>query len=282
MYNFPIGVMLDSFRKSPKEALLLAAASGADGIQLYATHGELAPESMDAAARRDFRSRTADAGLKISAVCGDLGCGFANAALNPELIRRSKLIMELAKELGTDIVTTHIGVVPADKKAARYAIMQDACGELARYANDLGSHFAVETGPERSEVLKEFLDGLGSKGVAVNFDPANLVMVAGERPETAVKNLGEYIVHTHAKDGRQIFYRDPEVIFGLKPDDGIKQPSFEELPLGEGDVNFPQYLTALEATGYRGYLTVEREVGNDPCGDINKAVKYLRSVISMG
>lgn len=282
MYNFPIGVMLDSFRKSPKEALLLAAASGADGIQLYATHGELAPESMDAAARRDFRSRTADAGLKISAVCGDLGCGFANAALNPELIRRSKLIMELAKELGTDIVTTHIGVVPADKKAARYAIMQDACGELARYANDLGSHFAMETGPERSEVLKEFLDGLGSKGVAVNFDPANLVMVAGERPETAVKNLGEYIVHTHAKDGRQIFYRDPEVIFGLKPDDGIKQPSFEELPLGEGDVNFPQYLTALEATGYRGYLTVEREVGNDPCGDINKAVKYLRSVISRG
>lgn len=282
MYNFPIGVMLDSFRKPPKEALLLAAASGADGIQLYATHGELAPESMDAAARRDFRSRVADAGLKISAVCGDLGCGFANAALNPELIRRSKLIMELAKELGTDIVTTHIGVVPADKKAARYAIMQDACGELARYANDLGSHFAVETGPERSEVLKEFLDGLGSKGVAVNFDPANLVMVAGERPETAVKNLGEYIVHTHAKDGRQIFYRDPEVIFGLKPDDGIKQPSFEELPLGEGDVNFPQYLTALEATGYRGYLTVEREVGNDPCGDINKAVKYLRSVISMG
>lgn len=282
MYNFPIGVMLDSFRKSPKEALLLAAASGADGIQLYATHGELAPESMDAAARRDFRSRTADAGLKISAVCGDLGCGFANAALNPELIRRSKLIMELAKELGTDIVTTHIGVVPADKKAERYAIMQDACGELARYANDLGSHFAVETGPERSEVLKEFLDGLGSKGVAVNFDPANLVMVAGERPETAVKNLGEYIVHTHAKDGRQIFYRDPEVIFGLKPDDGLKQPSFEELPLGEGDVNFPQYLTALEATGYRGYLTVEREVGNDPCGDINKAVKYLRSVISRG
>lgn len=282
MYNFPIGVMLDSFRKPPKEALLLAAASGADGIQLYATHGELAPESMDAAARRDFRSRVADAGLKISAVCGDLGCGFANAALNPELIRRSKLIMELAKELGTDIVTTHIGVVPADKKAARYAVMQDACGELARYANDLGSHFAVETGPERSEVLKEFLDGLGSKGVAVNFDPANLVMVAGERPETAVKNLGEYIVHTHAKDGRQIFYRDPEVIFGLKPDDGIKQPSFEELPLGEGDVNFPQYLTALEATGYRGYLTVEREVGNDPCGDINKAVKYLRSVISKG
>lgn len=282
MYNFPIGVMLDSFRKPPKEALLLAAASGADGIQLYATHGELAPESMDAAARRDFRSRVADAGLKISAVCGDLGCGFANAALNPELIRRSKLIMELAKELGTDIVTTHIGVVPADKKAERYAIMQDACGELARYANDLGSHFAVETGPERSEVLKEFLDGLGSKGVAVNFDPANLVMVAGERPETAVKNLGEYIVHTHAKDGRQIFYRDPEVIFGIKPDDGIKQPSFEELPLGEGDVNFPQYLTALEATGYRGYLTVEREVGNDPCGDINKAVKYLRSVISMG
>ena len=42
------------------------------------------------------------------------------------------------------------------------------------------AHFAVETGPEPAAVLKQFLDSLGSRGVAVNLDPANLVMVAGD------------------------------------------------------------------------------------------------------
>ena len=41
--------------------------------------------------------------------------------------------------------------------------------ELDEYADSLGSHFAIETGPETSSVLKEFLDSLHSKGVAVNL-----------------------------------------------------------------------------------------------------------------
>ena len=36
-------------------------------------------------------------------------------------------VAELAKELETDIVTTHIGVVPADPSEERYKIMQAAC-----------------------------------------------------------------------------------------------------------------------------------------------------------
>ena len=62
--------------------------------------------------RKDFLKMVKDNGLVISALCGDLGHGFANPEMNPELIRRSKLIVDLAKELETNIVTTHIGVVP--------------------------------------------------------------------------------------------------------------------------------------------------------------------------
>ena len=58
--------------------------------------------------------------------------------------------------------------------------MQEACVALAEYADSIGSHFAIETGPETSETLKKFLDSLGSRGVAVNLDPANLVMVTGD------------------------------------------------------------------------------------------------------
>ena len=52
MKRFPIGVLLDSFRLAPEEAMRRAAALGVKGVQVYATKGELAPENMDAAKRR--------------------------------------------------------------------------------------------------------------------------------------------------------------------------------------------------------------------------------------
>ena len=94
---------------------------------------------------------------------------------NPGLIEKSKRILDFAKDMETDIVTTHIGVVPTDKNHDRYKIMQAACYELAEYADSIGARFAVETGPETSALLKAFLDTLGSRGVGVNLDPANLV-----------------------------------------------------------------------------------------------------------
>ena len=162
MYQFPIGVMLDSFRLPTDEALDCAQKLGAQGIQVYATRGERAPENMTAEKRREFLKKVKDRGLVISALCGDLGHGFGKAELNPELIEKSKRIMELAKEMETDIVTTHIGVVPEDPSHPRYKIMQEACHELAEYADSLDAHFAIETGPETSLTLKGFLDSLGN------------------------------------------------------------------------------------------------------------------------
>ena len=174
-----------------------------------------------------------------------------------------------------------IGVVPADPKNPRYAIMQDACGTLAAYADTLDAHFAVETGPETSAVLGNFLDGLHSTGVGVNLDPANLVMVTGDDPAGAVHRLAKYIVHTHAKDGKKLFDRDPEVIYGVVPADpaAVEDAAFIELPLGEGDVPYPRYLDALEEIGYKGFLTIERECGDNPVGDITTAVEFLKKLI---
>ncbi|MBA7584505.1 hypothetical protein ES708_26460 [subsurface metagenome] len=54
---------------------------------------------------------------------------------------------------------------------------------------------------------------------------------------------------------------------------------FIELPLGSGDVNFPEYLKALEDIGYSGYLTIEREAGSDRIKDITEGVDFLKGVI---
>ena len=283
MYNFPIGVILESFRLPTYEAVKKATEVGASGIQMYATSGENAPENLSGTKARELLNFVKDNGLVFSALCGDLGHGFGDAAMNPELIEKSKRILDLAKELDCNIVTTHIGVVPSDKNRDRYKIMQEACSELAEYADKLDAHFAIETGPEPSSVLKEFLDSLGSKGVAVNLDPANLAMVVADDAVNAVNNLKDYIVHTHAKDGRMLVKGNPEYIYRVVhpvPTEAQGVKYFEEVPLGTGDVDFAAYLKALEDIGYRGYLTIEREVGSDPAGDIAIAANYLRGIIN--
>ncbi len=282
MYHFPIGVILDSFRTDTKTAIQKAAALGAQGVQMYSTKGDNSPEALTPARRRELLDMVKSSGLRFSALCGDLGEGFFRKERNPELIERSKRILDLAKDLETDIVTTHIGVVPEDTKSERYGIMQEACFELSRYADSLGSHFAIETGPEPSATLKHFLDGLHSKGVAVNLDPANLVMVVADDPVEAVYNLKDYIVHTHAKDGVMLQRTNPEYIYKVTPRpeelEGIR--FFREVPLGEGGVNFTAYLKALEEVGYRGFLTIEREAGEDPSADILIAKNHLTRIIN--
>lgn len=219
-----------------------------------------------------------DHGLLFSALCGDFGCDMFYQE-NRALIDREKWVLEAALELGTNIVTTHIGVVPETENCIQYESMHKVCRELSDFAKEMQGHFAVETGPEPADILKRFLDHLGSDGVAVNLDPANLVMCAGDDPVQAVYTLKDYIVHTHAKDGLQIHPVNCKAVFapryyGLPAEDGS---GFREVPLGQGNVNWPKYLQALRDIGYNGFLTIERECGEAPGKDVREAAEFLES-----
>ncbi|MBN2558846.1 MAG: sugar phosphate isomerase/epimerase [Clostridia bacterium] len=276
--SFKIGIIVDSFRLPVREGIKKAAALGADGIQIYATGGEMAPDALTARDRIELLDYIKSHGLVVSALCGDPGGGgFSHPADNPARIELSKRIIDLALDLETNVVTTHVGAIPSDSNHDRYKVIRDACFELGEYAGGTGVSFAIETGPEHSSVLRSFIDGLPCEGIRVNLDPANLVMVIGENAAEAVVNLAPYIVHTHAKDGRMLVKCDPEDLYvtHTRGWDG----AFIETPLGEGDVGFPSYLNALRGSGFDGFLTIEREVGENPGDDIGRAVKFLRGLI---
>lgn len=285
MRSFKIGVVVDSFKLGLRESLRAAKAVGAEGVQFYACSSEVSPERLDAEGRRELKAFIADLGLALPAICGDIG-SFMDPAKNPERIRRAKTIVDLAVDLETQVVTTHIGTVPSDVNAPVYKILQEACRELGSYAAAHGVTFAIETGPETASVLARFLDSLGVKGIGVNLDPANLVMVCQDDPVAAVTTLAPYIVHTHAKDGRNLKPCNPAEVYAAFEDGNYPDlekvlggAPFAELPLGEGDVQWGPYLDALTAIGYDSFLTIEREEGSDRYGDIAKGVQFLNSQI---
>lgn len=284
MNRFQIGVMVDSFRLDIADGIKKAKEVGAEGIQIYATNGKMAPQNLKAHQRKEILDMIKSNDLVVSALCGDMGGhGFAKQEDNKSRVEQSKRIMDLAKDLETNVVTTHIGVIPSDPTHDRYKIFQDACGILGEYGAQVEAYFAIETGPEKAAVLKMFLDSLGTKGVGVNMDPANLVMVTDDDPVEAVKTLKNYIVHTHAKDGIIKKKTDPERIYNFFAEGGIEdlrmEDYFIEMPLGQGAVDFPNYLKALEEIGFKGFLTIEREVGGQPEKDIKMAVDFLRNIL---
>lgn len=275
-----LGVISDCFGTSLEQSIRSCAALGLSGMQIYAVKGEFCPENLTDADIEKFRAMLCDAGIEVSALCGDLGGhGFEIAEEVPTRVEKTKKIIDLALKFNSNIVTTHIGVIPEDKNSEKYQTMLGAMKELGAYAHSKGAALAIETGPEIAATLRDFVNEAGD-GVGVNLDPANFVMVTGQDPAQAVRMLGKKIVHTHVKDGRMLKKSDPVLIYKCFAEGGIEALNvadfFIEVPVGEGDVNWDEYIGALREIGYDGYLTIERECGDDPAKDIAKAASYIR------
>ncbi len=264
--RFKLGILIDCLKLPLRDGVLKAAELGADGIQVYVTRGEMYPDNLSATGRKTFKRFVAGQGLEIAALCADFDWvkGFTDAEFNRINIPRIKKCIDLARDLETHIVTMHIGALPDDPTHPVYREVLRTATELAQYAEARGTVLLTETGPESPAGLRRFLDQVPSKGIGVNYDPANLVMCGPFDHIGGVEILKDAIHHTHAKDG---------VCLG-----GGK---WMELPLGKGAVVFPYYLAALAKAGYDGYLTIEREAGDDRLGDISRGAAFLRQIMSM-
>ena len=279
-----IGVITDCFKKTHEEGIQKAAALGLDGVQIYATTGEFSP-ALSQDKKTAYKALLQEKGLLVSALCGDMGgYGFEIAEDNAERVEKTKRIIDLAVEFGATVVTTHIGVIPDEKTHPRYAIMLSALTECGLYAKEKGVTLAIETGPEKAKTLLSFLQDTKG-GVGVNLDPANFTMVTGQDAVEAVYLLKDYIVHTHAKDGVMLDKsQNPADVYHAFAVGGVDAlnacKGFQEVPLGAGEVDWKGYLQALKAIEYDGFLTIERECGDNPTADIVAAVSFLKEQLN--
>lgn len=177
----------------------------------------------------------------------------------PSNYRRFLDAIEITALLKVPFLSSHFGFLDMsvakhrDKFIYRLRTLADA-------AADKGIILLMETGQEKAEELCAFLEKLNHPALAVNFDPANMVLYNQGNPIEAVRTLSGWIRHVHIKDA-------------VLPN----QPGTwgREVVWGDGQVDADNFLAALEDIGFDGALAVEREAGNSRMTDIKTAIRRL-------
>jgi L-ribulose-5-phosphate 3-epimerase len=173
--------------------------------------------------------------------------GFVPPASRASRELRTHRVIDLAAELGVPGFACHIGFVPEDKASPDYAAVREIVRRICDYASRYGMTFALETGQEPAPVMKAFIEDVGRENLRINFDPANLILYGTGDPIKALDVLGPWVISVHVKDGTW-------------PSPGKPGSLGAEMPLGEGAVGIDRFVEKLKEIGYRGPLTIEREV----------------------
>lgn len=200
-------------------------------------------------------------GVTITTVfCGFEGESYADiptvintVGLVPEEPREARVekieqISRFSSALKVDRVGAHIGFIPHDSSDPRYGALVQTVRGICDSLAARGQVFALETGQETARALMGFIHDVKRENLRVNFDPANMILYGTEPPIPATELLFPWIDGVHCKDGNWPTEKDQ---LG------------QETPFGAGAVDATAWLHSLLELGYRGPLTIEREISGD-------------------
>ncbi len=173
-----------------------------------------------------------------------------------------RLAVDLAAELGADAVSFWSGApdAPADE-GELWARLREGCRALAAYAAPRGVRLAFEPEPGMVIATMEQFEWFEAPGIGQNFgltlDVGHL-HCQGEEPVT--KHVGAWydlLLNVHIEDMRR----------------GVH----EHLMFGEGEMEFPPILRALEEVRYTGGVFVElSRHSHDAVETARRALAFLR------
>ncbi|HIE43527.1 MAG TPA: sugar phosphate isomerase/epimerase [Candidatus Omnitrophica bacterium] len=191
--------------------------------------------------------------------------GFVPLEYRERRLRLAKRFSDWVKAIGVPSITSHVGFIPDDENDPLYKGFIELMKEYTEYCVNNNQIFCFETGQELPSTLMRTIQDIGKTNLGINLDPANLIMYGMANPLDAVEIFGEYVRGMHAKDG---LWPNREEYLGL------------EVPLGEGRVNFSLLIPRLKAKGFRGPITIEREItGPQQKTDILRAIEILKPLL---
>jgi sugar phosphate isomerase/epimerase len=272
--RLPIGVFLRSTgHDNPAPALDAVRALGVNLIQV----SRLPDRFYTPDGAREFAGMMKRAGVRASSVvivfdgesyrdreAVEKTVGFRPVALIAERLAYARRVVDFAADIGSDVVTFHVGFLPKDPKDPTYISMLEATDTLARHAAGKGVTISLETGQETAAELEEFLDRVTSARVGVNFDTANLVLYGMEEPAAALARLLPRVTSLHIKDG-------------LPPPD--ERSLGREARLGEGQADVRECLRILRESTFSGPLIIEnyvwRHTKMNPLEELRQAKTFV-------
>jgi hexulose-6-phosphate isomerase len=240
-----------------EQCLRLAKDAGFDGVEVnYDLDNDLSPKSgpKEYAAIRNLADKI---GIQISGLCSFLFWPYPltsnDRAKRTRGLELAAKMTEAAHELGVENLLVVPGAVHIPWRTDHEPVPNDVCDKRAREAIGkllpLAEKLKVSLNIENiffngylmtPGEMNDFVDSFKSDRVRVHFDTGNIMMF--QFPEHWIRQLGSRIKNIHFKE------------FTKKGTD-YSLEAFR--PLLDGTTNWPAVLEALDATGYKGYVTFE-------------------------
>jgi sugar phosphate isomerase/epimerase len=199
-------------------------------------------------------------GLHLGALGGDLGgARFSDSSQVEQRLEKTRQIMQAAAELRVPVVTTSLGLVTAE--SLKSGFLKEALRHLAEVSDRTGTRLAIETGGD-PQAMSDLLKELGNTGLGACYDPASLI-IEGFDPLSGIDPFADHILVAHVRDGTAGSDRRPG----------------RETPLGQGQIDFPKYLAALDQSGFHGVPYLRRTTAERPLQDITDDKARLDSLI---
>lgn len=260
-----IGLFLHNLKKNFSESIAICNKIGVEGIQLWNVGGIFDPSNLTVDTTNHLLGKMKQNNLIVSALCGHMD--FVNKENIQNRINKFKEILDFGVNIEVPIVTTESGHLPKGySENEGWETFLDALHVLCIHAEKVGGYIAIEPGGRclvnNNSTLNKMIRNINSMHLKINYDPGNIIMM-GDNPIDGIKEFKEYIIHTHAKDA-------------IRNDDG----SYMETVIGEGQVNWKEYIKALKEINYDGFLIMEREHTNTPENDFKTGLNYLKDIFN--
>jgi sugar phosphate isomerase/epimerase len=236
-------------------------------------------EDYDAEMERRFRDAVEETGLEVTTLVtlgkgpmvwdfyqGPQTIGLVPAKFRQARVEHMKRASDFAKSVGIPAIHTHCGFIPEDPNDPVFADTVRAIRDVASHCRANGQTFLYETGQETPVTLLRTIREVALDNQGINLDTANLILYGKGNPVDALDVIGPLVRGVHAKDG--LYPTDPRKLG-------------EEVPIGQGKVDFPRLITRLRELNYRGAITIEREIGGArQIEDVRRAKAFLEGLIA--
>ncbi len=184
-----------------------------------------------------------------------------------ENLRLARITAATAGAMGLKYVNAHAGFLPHDASDPTFDKLCRRVVTLAEVFGEQGVTLLMETGQESAETLLAFLGEMnrrGAENIAVNFDPANMILYDMDDPIDALRILVPHVRQVHVKDAKRTT---------------VKGAWGEEVVVGTGQVDWNAFVRILAEADFSGGFIFEREAGANRIGDIKQGMAALAAAI---